>query len=396
MSAIETVIVGAGPYGLSIAAHLREAGLPYEILGTPLESWRAFMPEGMVLRSEPFASNLWDPRRKFTLERYSAERKIHYQPVCNPLSLAQFLDYSEWFRQGAVGEVRDVKAQRVRRNSHNFHLDLSDGTSLEARQVVLATGPIAFRYVPPEIRDLPESLCMHSALLRNVKSYAGRDCTVIGAGQSALESVALLHEAGANVRLLARAPKINWNKVPICNRTWIDWIRKPEGGLSAGWEGWAVSELPRLFRFLFAAEKRQGFVSRSYGPAGAWWLRERVEGKVELLFRHQVRSSQEVGGRVRLVVEGPEGTKEILTDHIISATGFKVNLDQVDYLDSSLKESIAREGKAPRLDASFETSVPGLFLVGASSAGTFGPVMRFMFGAKHAAPILAGRLKSSS
>jgi hypothetical protein len=83
-----------------------------------------------------------------------------------------------------------------------------------------------------------------------------------------------------------------------------------------------------------------------------------------------------------------------MTDHVVPGTGFKVDLDRVDYLDPELKKQIAREGKAPALDARFETSVPGLFIVGVASAPTFGPVMRFMFGAKHAGPILTRRLKS--
>ena len=130
------------------------------------------------------------------------------------------------FAKIAVGEIRDVKVQRIRRNSHNFAPDLADGSSLEARRVILATGPMAFRYVPPEISDLPEPLCKHSTLLGDVKAYSGRDCTVIGAGQSALESAALLHEAGATVRVLARVGRINWNSKPILDRTLVDWIRE--------------------------------------------------------------------------------------------------------------------------------------------------------------------------
>src|SRR5690242_13329642 len=109
MPVCNTVIVGAGPYGLSIAAHLKAARVPYALFGTPLESWRKFMPAGMVLKSERFASNLWDPNGQFTLERYSAEKGIHYQPAGDPLSLADFLRYADWFRERAVGDVNEVK-----------------------------------------------------------------------------------------------------------------------------------------------------------------------------------------------------------------------------------------------------------------------------------------------
>jgi thioredoxin reductase len=354
------------------------------------------MPEGMVLKSEPFASNLWDPKRQFTLERFSRELGLPYQPSGKPVSLARFLDYADWFRQRAVGEVQDVKVKCVRRDAQNFILDLETGSSLQARRVILATGHMAFRYVPPELTELAEPYCLHSTRLGDLRTFAGRDVTVVGAGQSALETAALLREAGATVRLVARTGRLNWNARPKAKRTLLDAIREPESGLSQGWQSLAVAELPQVFRRIFPAEKRHRFVATSWGPGGSWWLRDRVEGRVETLLGRRIQSAKESNGRVRLVLQGPEGVAEILTDHVIAATGFKINLDRLDYLDPALKSSIAREGQAPLLDARFETSIPGLFIVGVPSAPTFGPVMRFMFGAKHVAPVLTRRLKSTA
>ena len=260
--------------------------------------------------------------------------------------------------------------------------------------MILATGYMAFCHVPPELSGLPESLCSHSTRLSDPRAFSGRDVTVIGAGQSALESAALLCEAGATVRLVARAGRLIWNNRPKINKSFRERILEPDAGTCAGWVCLAISELPRLYRWLYPAEKRHRQVANSFGPAGAWWLRERFDGRVDTFLSHNVRSATDAGGRVRLVVEGPSGVREILTGHVIAATGFKVDIDRLDYLDPALKKSIAREGKAPALDARFETSVPGLFLVGGVSAPTFGPVMRFVFGAKHVAPILARRLKS--
>jgi FAD-dependent urate hydroxylase len=396
MLARDTVIVGAGPYGVSIAAHLRAAGVPFQLFGTPLESWRKFMPEGMILKSERFASNLWDPKRKYTFERFSAERQISYQPIGNPLSLATFLDYAEWFRQRAVGDVSDVKVERIRSGAHGFTLDLAEGPLVEARHVILATGHMAFCYVPPEFSDFPEPLCLHSTRMGDVKAYSGRDVTVIGAGQSAIESAALLREAGATVRLITRGDHLRWTPPPKTNKSFLEWILNPDAGLGSGWKVLAICELPRVFRWLFPAEKRHRFVAYSFGPAGAWWVRERFEGRVDVLLNSRVHSAVEAGGRVRLVVESPNGVSEILTDHVIAGTGFKVDVDRLDILDPALRARMAREGDAPVLDARFETSVPGLYIVGVASAPTFGPVMRFMFGAKHAAPILARRMKSAA
>jgi cation diffusion facilitator CzcD-associated flavoprotein CzcO len=393
MQAVEnTVIVGAGPYGLSLAAHLQAAGRPFVLLGTPLESWREHMPDGMVLKSEPFASNLWDPERRFTLEKFCQERRIPYQPARQPLSLARFLDYAEWFRQSAVGESRDVKANCIRRTAAGFSLDLSNRSSLEARQIVLATGHMPFRFIPPELAGLPEPLCIHSSAIRDVKRYAGRDVTVVGAGQSALESAALLHEAGAKVRLIVRKSQVLWNGQPVA-RSLLARVIAPESGLANGWKALAIAELPRVFRAVFPAAKRHRFVAASFGPAGAWWLRERVERQIELHLNHRIRAAANEGGQVRLHIAGPDGERQIVTDHVVAGTGFQVNVDRLGYIDAKLRAEIAREGDAPMLSAGFQTSVPGLYIIGIASAPVFGPVMRFMFGAKHAAPIVARQLR---
>ena len=391
----ETVIIGAGPYGLSIAAHLKAAHLPFRLYGKPMESWRSYMPEGMLLKSEPFASNLWDPNRRYTVERYCAEKHIPYEASGRPLSLAIFLDYAEWFRRHAVGETIDLKVIRVRQTSAGYRVELANGDEVACHHVILATGHMAFRSVPRELSALPEPLCLHSAQLHSLQPYRDRDVTLVGAGQSALETAALLHEVGARVRVLARTRRIQWNGPSAgIHRSLVARIRNPEAGLGSGWRSLAISELPRVFRFLFGAEKRHRFVEKSWGPSGAAWLRKRLEGKVDILVSHKIRAAQKSGDRVLLEVEGPDGVSEIMTDRVIAATGFNVDLDRVSYLDTELRKKIAREGRVPALDARFETSVPGLFIVGLLSAPTFGPVMRFMFGAKHAAPIITRRLKS--
>ncbi len=397
MSDIETAIIGAGPYGLSIAAYLREAGLPFRIFGSPLESWRSFMPNGMILKSERFASSLWDPGRRYTLQRYSTEKGIAYQAYGHPLSLVDFLQYGDWFRGRAVGEVTDVKVSGVEAEGKGYTLDLADGKTLRAAQVVLATGYMAFQTTPPELASIPEPLCLHTAKLNDLKGFAGKDVTVIGAGQSAIETAALMHEVGARVRLMVRKGKLRWNDPPhATQRSLVEKIRDPEAGLGSGWQSLAVSELPRLFRFLFPYEKRHRFVASSWGPSGAYWLRGRTEGKVEVLLGHSLRAASLEEGQVRLAVEGPGGPKEIVTDHVIAATGFKVDLDRMPALSAGLKARLARDAAVPALDAGFETSSRGLFMVGVASAPTFGPVMRFMFGAKHAAPLVTQRLKQRS
>ena len=392
----ETTIVGAGPYGLSIAAHLRASVLPFELLGTAFESWRSFMPGGMLLKSERFASNLWDPRRRYTLQRYCEARRLPYQPVGSPLSLQQFLEYGEWFRQQTAVEPRDVKVRGLRRVPGGFGVQLADGSGFTSRRVVLATGHMAFRTLPPELVDFPEPLVLHSSRIGDVRQYAGREVCVIGAGQSALETAALLHESGARVRVLIRRERVEWNS-PSRPRRLPERILRPDAGIASGWKSVAVSELPRVFRLCFPPEKRHRFVRYSYGPSGSWWLRERVEGQIAVHVSSHVQSAEAAGASVRLHVQNATHTGVMDVQHVIAATGFRVDIDRLDYLEPSLALAIEREAPGvPALDARFETSVPGLFIVGVASAPVFGPIMRFMYGAKHVAPVLARRLRSAA
>jgi FAD-dependent urate hydroxylase len=388
----DIVIVGAGPYGLSIAAHLRAAKQSFEIFGTALESWRTFMPEGMILKSERFASNLWDPARRFTLKRFSEIHREPYQAVGSPLSLQLFLQYADWFRQQAVGEIHGTKVVQLASRAGGFELTFADGSRLSSRRVILATGHMAFRTLPSQLLDLHEPLVMHSTRIGQPKDYVARDVTIIGAGQSALETAALLHEAGARVRLLARAGRLEWNARsrprPLPQR-----ILAPDAGVASGWKSYAVSELPRVFRWYFPAAKRHRFVRGSYGPSGAWWLRDRVDQRIETWLETELESAAAVDGGVSLRVRRAGMPHEVRTDHVIAATGFEVDIDRLDYLEPTLRAGIAREsGGIPALSSNFESSIPGLFIVGIASSPVFGPIMRFMYGAKHVAPTIARRL----
>jgi thioredoxin reductase len=360
-----------------------------------MESWRRYMPEGMILKSERFASNLWDQNRRFTLERYSAEKGLSYQPVGHPLSLATFLEYAEWFRGRTEVESRDVRVVQIRHNANHFYAQLADGTSFTSRRVILATGHMPFRRIPTALSRLAEPLLVHTTGIRDVKAYAGRDVTIIGGGQSALETAALLHEAGARIRIFMRGSGINWNS-PSKPRSPFARILAPDAGIGSGWKSWSISELPRLFRH-FPPDKRHRFVAHSYGPGGAWWLRDRVGHQIELRLNCVVENATAENSHARMAVRGPDGQSDFVTDHVIAGTGFMVDVDRLEYLDAGLRRSIARErAGVPALTSHFETSMPGLFIVGVASSPVFGPIMRFMYGAKHVAPLLTRYIKSTA
>lgn len=389
---LDTTIIGAGPYGLSVAAHLEAKRRPYQVFGSPLESWRRFMPAGMILKSEPFASNLWDPGRRWSLQRYCRAHNVPYQAVGRPVSLELFLQYAEWFRQNTQRSPLDMRVVLLRRADRGFALSLTDGTVVTSKRVVLATGHLAYSVMPPELAPLPEPQVAHSSRMLEVRQYSGLSVTVIGAGQSALETAALLHEAGALVTILVRRHRVEWNS-PSKPRPLLQRIIAPDAGVASGWRSWAISELPRTFRRVFAPEKRHGFVADAYGASGSWWLRDRVDRRIEILLGCHTEAASLADGRVRLSIASPEGTRETTTDHVIAATGYRVNIERLPYLDADLLRGIRREaGGIPALSSTYETSVPGLFIVGITTSPVFGPIMRFMYGAKHVAPVLARRL----
>jgi FAD-dependent urate hydroxylase len=392
---VENIIVGAGPYGLSIAAHLRSAGIEHAILGAPMQSWRRHMPAGMKLKSERFASSLSDPEHRYTLQQFAVSRGAGYSPRGVPLPIADFIDYADWFRRHAVPDIWNAKLVRLRALDGGFELMLSDRT-VTAKRVILATGHLAYQNFPEALTQHANNgrdFVSHSADHCDFARFAGRDVTVVGCGQSALETAALLHEAGANARVLARAPVAGWNRELDEFRSLGARLRWPESGIGPGWRGLAYSELPRLFRAL-PARLRQRIVATAAGPAGAWWLKERVIGKIPLLTSHRITDAAECNGRLLLTTRNDCGTSQIVTDHLIAATGYRVDIGQLTFLDPELRRAIETYGGAPVLNAVLESSFPGLHFVGLASAQTFGPVMRFVYGTKHAAPILAAHIRS--
>ncbi len=397
MTDFETVVVGAGPYGLSIGAHLRRAHLDHAVIGHPMGSWRDHMPAGMALKSERFASNLSDPEQAYTHERFAILRGHPYSPKGVPLQIGEFLDYAEWFQRNAVPQVYDFQIRRLRKTAGGFELRLDDRILL-AKRVVLATGHLDFRHFPEALLHharCTSELVSHSADHCNFASFAGREVVVIGCGQSGLETAALLHEQGANVRILARTAAVRWDSKVQAVKTAYQRVRWPAAGLGDGWRSLAYSEFPQVFSLLPERARRHIFET-SYGPSGAWWLKERVAGKVPVLTNHDIVGAVEHNGKLRLSVRRQnESVIQVDADHVIAATGYKVDIRRLRFLDPVLRDAIETRGGAPVLNRAFESSVRNLHFVGLASAATFGPVMRFVFGTRHTASILSSHIGSS-
>ncbi|MFD9724959.1 NAD(P)-binding domain-containing protein [Streptomyces sp. NPDC059072] len=386
----DLVVVGAGPYGLSIAAHAAGAGLDVRLLGRPMASWRDHMPDGMYLKSEPWSSNLSAPDGGHTLADYCAGRGLRAEHG-TPLPIGTFSSYGMWFARHAAPEVEEVTVTEVTPEGDGFRVRTTEGKQLLARTVALAVGVMPFVHLPEALRGLPPGHCSHSSGHRDLARFAGQEVAVLGAGQAALETAALLAEQGARPCLVARRSRLNWNTVPQpLSRPALRALRAPHSGLGTGWRSWAWSELPWAVRGL-PARRRERIAATALGPAGAWWLRERFERRVPVLLGHELRRAVAEGGRTRLELTTRSGTPVSLdAAHVIAATGFVPDLARLELLDAGLRASLATVGRTgtPELGPGFESSWPGLFFAGLLTAPSFGPSMRFV----HGAGFTAGRL----
>jgi FAD-dependent urate hydroxylase len=385
----DLLVVGAGPYGLSIAAHAAAAGLDLRVLGQPMASWRAHMARGMYLKSEPWASNLAAPDGRWRLDAYCAAAGLTARHA-EPIPVETFAAYGLWFARNAVPEVDERMVSRVSAGPVGFEAVTEDGEVLRARTVALAVGVMPFTQVPSVLRGLRPALVTHSSDHHDLGRFRGMDVTVIGGGQAALETAALLAEQGTRVRLLARAQQLRWNDVPPpLRRLWWQSARTPHSGLGCGWRNWFYAERPGLFRRLPEATRTR-VAATALGPAGAWWVRDRVEPVVETMLGREVVAARAVPGGVRLETVSRTGEPSFLdTEHVIAATGFRATRDRLGLLSEELRASLTTTSDgAPAVGPTFESSCHGLFLAGLLTASTFGPAMRFVHGATFTATTL--------
>jgi len=393
----DVAIVGAGPYGLSVAAHLRRSGLAVRQFGWPMHLWRANMPRGMYLKSQGFASNLSDPAAACTLGAFCRAAGRPYADYGLPVPLEDFVAYSEWFQRAQGLDVAEVLVTRVTPAGAGYCLDLADGEQVRARQVVLAIGVEHFAHVPAPLAGLPVAACTHSSAHDDLAGFAGQRVVVVGAGQSALESAALLHEHGADVRIVMREQQVAWNGAPLPpDRPLRQRLREPEAGLGSGWGTWFYSRQPGLFRHLPEAT-RVHRARTALGPAGASWLRGRVEGEFPILAGHYLEQAEAGPDGVRLGLVSRAGrTAKLTADHVIAATGYRPDLGRLPFVGPELGARLRTVAGTPVVDRDYQSTSPGLYVVGPGVAPTFGPVMRFVYGADHAARTVSRRLTAGA
>jgi thioredoxin reductase len=379
--AVDVAVVGAGPQGLAVAAHLRDAGVRTNVFGEPMRFWKRHMPTRMYLRSTSRASSIADPSKKFSLSKFEARNS---KKLPTPIPIRDYIEYGLWFQSAVVPDLDERRVSLVQPGPEGFRILLKDGEEVAARRVVVAAGIEGFGSRPRQFDSLSDSLVSHTFEHKDFEHFSGQRVIVIGGGQSALESAALLHEADADTEVLVRSNRLRW--LNELQADMADGVRRrihnlthPPTGVGPPGLNWVVG-IPDLYRSL--PKQLQSYVSwRSIPPAGASWLKLRLNN-VAVTMEREVSKVATESKQLRLVLD--DGT-ERLVDHVLLGCGYSVQVAQYEFLPTEIVRRLRCANGYPVLGAGFESSVPGLYFVGASAAHSFGPIMRFVVGGAFAA-----------
>src|SRR5450631_3137347 len=382
---LDVVVIGAGPYGLSAGAHLKAKGLAVRVFGEPMEFWATKMPAGMLLRSPRVASNISDPTAAFTLDAYEAVSGIEPK---KRTPLETFVEYGRWFKHQLESCLDKTSVTTIRKEKSVFRLDLASGQSITTRRVVVAAGIGPFSRMPGVFASLAPQQVSHCYDGRKISEFRGKSVVVIGAGQSALESACLLHEAGAQVEVIARIPTLRWIGMhprlhqlgPISKMLYSSHDVGPAG----------VSRLvawPNLMRH-FPLSLRDKMRTRAVRSAGAPWLGPRL-ASVKISTGRFVVSAESKGEELQLKLD--DGS-ERRVHHVLLGTGYQVDISRYGFLPPELTGEIRQLDGYPDLGSGFTSSVPGLHFLGAPAARSFGPLLYFVAGTDFASKELTSHV----
>ncbi len=358
-----------------------------------MDAWRNHMPEGMLLKSDGFASNLYDPQGEYPLSRHCREQGIAYDDKLTRVRLDTFINYGLAFADRFVPELTIALVQSLRREGNDFELRLDDGSLIIARRVVVAVGVGPFKNIPEKLRRLNDQVS-HTYDHHELSIFAGRRIAVVGAGASAIDIAGLMRDHDADVELICRADRLGFggprrlDEPPFWER-----LRNPTTGIGPGWRSRLCTDAPLLFH-RGPASLRHLIVKKHLGPFADFVMRAKIEDRVPVRSGCEIAEAALEGGRVRLALRERDGaTSEQSYDHVVAGTGYLVNINRLNFVDEALRSEIACVANTPILSTRFQSSVRGLFFVGPAAANSFGPMLRFAYGAGFASRRVAGALK---
>lgn len=347
------LIVGAGPYGLSLANYLTEQGQEFKIIGKPMELWREHTFSDAYLRSDMATSEISHPDNKFSLETFRTKAGIKSESASERVSVKEYRRYIDWVLGSISYTVQQEYLSELTKEKDHFIAELESGTQIRAKQVVIATGVAHHLKVPEAFSDARDVI--HSYFTREIEALRGKKVLVVGAGQSAAEAMEIC--------------QLNDNQVHWYSRKEPRYYSEP-------------LDLPKWIFNLVV--KSAGFFRR---------LPHMVIKNMFSIFSATTMTpdNEEKLGAISRFSSMPDLSEY---DHVISATGYNYTLNHMKFLAEELRGSLEMRASMPRIDKNFMSSMRDLYFIGPATEMFFGPPMKFMIGSKYVAPrlskILAG------
>ena len=376
---VPLLIIGAGPYGLAMAAYAGHRRLDYVICGHPMDFWKSNMPRGMLLRSS------WDwhidPLGVHTLQAYASAHNVNTDRA-EPIPLDLFLRYAAWFQQEKAIQALPALVHRLEHVHDGFAATLDNQETITARHVLVAPGFRYFKQIPAELTHmLPPHRFSHSCDLVRFEPLAGKRCLIIGGRQSAFEWAALLCECGA-----AAVHVCHRHDTPKFDASDWSWVRALVE---------ATGTNPTWYRTLSAGQREE--ITRRFWAEGRLklepWLAPRISHDAIAVWprSRMIACTELPGGDFEVTLDVGQ---RLRVDYVILATGYSVNVRQIPYLArGNVLSTLHMNNGYPRLDESFQSNIPGLYFTSLPATQDFGPFFGFVIGAPVAARVIGASIE---
>lgn len=371
----DVLIIGAGPYGVSLAYDLYRRKVPFQVVGKAFSLWFDHLVPGIQLRSDWRASQLYSRDGHLDIDRYL---RMHYSPKKaysvkqGRVPSALFQDYLRWVLTELPFKVVDERILELHQDGSDFVAQTSSGGELRARRVVCATGIESHRNLPRELASLPA--VVHGWNTSEYCSMKNHRLLVVGGGQSAAEAIACLGDSN-QITWVHRSPLVFFSEPINLPKPLFDLALR----LSA-----IFYRLPRGARSLL----------------GRRFLESTITPDLEsTVMRKSISRLQMDVADLGLMVGGPERVySQQLNeafDKVIACTGYRYALSTIRFLSRDLLRRIASLHQVPVLNRHYETSLKNLYMVGGIAEPTHGPAQRFMFGCRDATRTVGAALAGS-